>query len=105
MGNVDVKIAGYEQRLIEQLSEYTYSEALSELKELKRDLIGSWDDIIELDGKYVLYDYKGKHRGELVGDEVSEDDYAKNVAIINVIDDVRSGKVQVKAVEDAGLKW
>lgn len=105
MSNVDVKIKAYEQRLIDQLSEYTYSESLSALEELRRELLGYWDDIIERDGKYVLYDYKRTNRGELVGDEVSEDDYAKNVAIITVIDAVNSGKVQVKAVEDAGLKW
>lgn len=105
MSNVDVKIEEYEKRLVEQLGEYTYGEALSELKNLQRDLIGSWDDIIESDGKYVLYDYKRNHRGDRVGDEVSEDDYAKNVAIVNVIDYVRSGKVRVKEVEDTGLKW
>lgn len=105
VSNVDVKIEEYEKRLVEQLGEYTYGEALSELKNLQRDLIGSWDDIIESDGKYVLYDYKRNHRGDRVGDEVSEDDYAKNVALINVMDDVRSGKVMVKEVEDTGLKW
>lgn len=105
VSNVDVKIEEYEKRLVEQLGEYTYGEALTELKNLQRDLIGSWDDIIEREGKYVLYDYKRNHRGDLVGDEVSEDDYAKNVALINVMDDVRSGKVMVKEVEDTGLTW
>lgn len=105
VSNVDVKIEEYEKRLVEQLGEYTYGEALTELRALQSDLIGSWDDIIESDGKYVLYDYKRNHRGDRVGDEVSEDVYAKNMALIKVMDDVRSGKVQVKEVEDTGLTW
>lgn len=92
----------YKEKILEQIKTMTYEKALQELKYNIKKITGDWDTVVEKNGKYYLYDYSRNHGAEKYGEEVSEDDRNKYMALVEVWEQVfytREGVMKEKRLE------
>lgn len=61
----------WEKQFRQEIKNKTYAESLKHLGEIEKEILGSWDSVVNKNGRYYLYDYERSHR--------SKEEYGKEI--------------------------